>query len=176
MISLKHLLLLMGSVSLLMTIAVVVVKVNHPGHISLAEVRAIDRLCHRFADDMLEEIYLRDDQGARRNQEAPAKSRVQVSPQTQADSSQTDSSQADSPQAESQARVSSKMQAERLEELHTCMMTCREYLITSRSKVLSEAERDQLDIPACFGSKLTQLVKDARSTKPQQAPSSSQSD
>ena len=159
MISLKHLLLLMGSVSLLMTIAVVVVKVNHPGHISLAEVRAIDRLCHRFADDMLEEIYQRDDQEAQRGQESHTKSEGQTSPQVHADS---------------QARVSPKMQAERLEELHACMVSCRDYLITSRSKVLSEAERDQLEIPACFGAKLTQRVKDARSTQPQRTPSSSQ--
>ena len=68
-------------------------------------------------------------------------------------------------------QVSPKMQAERLEKLHTCMLSCRDYLITSRSKVLSEAERDQLEIPSCFGAKLTQLVKDARSTQPQQAPS-----
>ena len=94
MISLKHLLLLMGSVSLLMTIAVVVVKVNHPGHISLAEVRAIDRLCHRFADDMLEEIYQRDDQEAPKSQEARTKSKVRTPPQAQ-----TDSPQAESPQA-----------------------------------------------------------------------------
>ena len=167
MISLKHLLLLMGSVSLLMTIAVVVVKVNHPGHISLAEVRAIDRLCHRFADDMLEEIYQRNDQGTRRGQETQSK--VQASPQAQADSQEVESSQ-----TKSQAQLSPKVQAERLEELHACMVSCRDYLITSRSKILSEAERDQLEIPACFGAKLTQLVKDARSTQPQQAPSSSQ--
>jgi len=56
MISLKHLLVLMGTISLLMTIAVVVVKVNAPGYVTVAEVRAIDRICQRQADDMMSRI------------------------------------------------------------------------------------------------------------------------
>ena len=56
MISLKHLLILMGSVSLLMMIAVAVVKVQNPSYVTLGEVRAIDRICHRFADDMMARI------------------------------------------------------------------------------------------------------------------------
>lgn len=56
MISLKHLLILMGTISFLMTTAVVVVKVKSPGHVTLAEVRAIDRLCQRYADDMMSRI------------------------------------------------------------------------------------------------------------------------
>lgn len=56
MISLKHLLILMGSVSLLMMIAVAVVKIQNPSYVTLGEVRAIDRICHRYADDMMERI------------------------------------------------------------------------------------------------------------------------
>lgn len=56
MISLRLLLILMGSVSLLMTVAVVVVKVQNPSYITVSEVRAIDRLCQRHADDMMSRI------------------------------------------------------------------------------------------------------------------------
>lgn len=56
MISLRLLLILMGSVSLLMTIAVVMVKVHNPGYVTVAEVRAIDRICQRHADDMMSRI------------------------------------------------------------------------------------------------------------------------
>ena len=56
MISLKHLLILMGTISLLMTVAVVMVKIKNPSHVTLAEVRAIDRLCQRQADQMMTRI------------------------------------------------------------------------------------------------------------------------
>ena len=56
MISLKHLLILMGTTSFLMTVAVVMVKVKDPSHVTVAEVRAIDRLCQRQADQMMTRI------------------------------------------------------------------------------------------------------------------------
>lgn len=56
MISLKHLLILMGTISFLMTVAVVMVKVKDPSYVTLAEVRAIDRLCQRQADQMMNRI------------------------------------------------------------------------------------------------------------------------
>ena len=56
MISLKQLLILMGTISLLMTIAVVMVKIKHPSHVTFGEVRAIDRLCQRQADHMMTRI------------------------------------------------------------------------------------------------------------------------
>ena len=56
MLSLKHLFMIMGTISLLMTVAVVVVKVKHPSHVTFAEVRAIDRICQRQADDMMTRI------------------------------------------------------------------------------------------------------------------------
>ena len=56
MISLKHLFIIMGTISLLMTVAVVMVKIKSPEHVTLAEVRAIDRICQRYADDMMSHI------------------------------------------------------------------------------------------------------------------------
>ena len=56
MISLKHLFTIMGTISLLMTVAVVMVKIKSPEHVTLAEVRAIDRICQRYADDMMSHI------------------------------------------------------------------------------------------------------------------------
>ena len=40
-----------------MMVAVVFVKIKNPNYVTLAEVRAIDRLCQRFSDDMLKEIH-----------------------------------------------------------------------------------------------------------------------
>ena len=56
MISLKHLFTIMGTISLLMTVAVIMVKIKSPEHVTLAEVRAIDRICQRYADDMMSHI------------------------------------------------------------------------------------------------------------------------
>jgi hypothetical protein len=52
-LSLKRLFLLMGGVSALMVGALLYTKLYQPGHVSLAEVRAIDRLCQRYADDIM---------------------------------------------------------------------------------------------------------------------------
>ena len=54
--SLKQLFLLMGSVSFLMVVAVVYTKVGRPGYVSYGEVRAIDRLCQRSADDIMSKL------------------------------------------------------------------------------------------------------------------------
>ena len=51
--SLKQVFILMGSVSFLMIVAVIYTKVGRPGHVSYGEVRAIDRLCQRSADDIM---------------------------------------------------------------------------------------------------------------------------
>ena len=56
MISLKHLFTIMGTISLLMMVAVVMVKIKSPEYVTLAEVRAIDRICQRYADDMMSHI------------------------------------------------------------------------------------------------------------------------
>ena len=56
MISLKHLFTIMGTTSLLMMVAVVMVKIKSPEHVTLAEVRAIDRICQRYADDVMSHI------------------------------------------------------------------------------------------------------------------------
>ena len=56
MLSLKQLFVLMGSVSALMVAALVYTKLYHPEHVSVAEVRSIDRLCQRYADDIMENL------------------------------------------------------------------------------------------------------------------------
>ena len=56
MLSLKQLFWLMGSVSTLMIAALLYTKRAHPGHVSVAEVRAIDRLCQRYADDIMSKL------------------------------------------------------------------------------------------------------------------------
>jgi hypothetical protein len=54
--SLKFLFILMGLVSMSMIGAVIYTKVIQPTHISVAEVRAIDRLCQRQADDIMSRL------------------------------------------------------------------------------------------------------------------------
>jgi len=56
MLSLKQLFALMGAISALMVAALLYTKAYHPEHVSLAEVRAIDRLCQRSADDIMENL------------------------------------------------------------------------------------------------------------------------
>jgi len=56
MLSLKQLFWLMGSVSALMIAALLYTKRAHPDHVSVAEVRAIDRLCQRYADDIMSKL------------------------------------------------------------------------------------------------------------------------
>ena len=55
-LSLSRLFMLMGGVSALMVGALLYTKLYQPGHVSLAEVRAIDRLCQRYADDIMTNI------------------------------------------------------------------------------------------------------------------------
>ena len=105
MISLKHLLILMGTISFLMTVAVVMVKVKSPGHVTLAEVRAIDRICQRYADDMMSRI----------------------------------------------ANEAIKNEVTFLKKLHTCMGSCREYLVQSRSKGVTVGGLSPINLPECFG-------------------------
>jgi len=53
MISLKQLFWLMGTVSALMIAALLYTKLGRTGHVSFGEVRAIDRLCQRHADEIM---------------------------------------------------------------------------------------------------------------------------
>ena len=54
--SLKSLFILMGLVSTSMIAAVVYTKVVNPTYITVAEVRAVDRLCQRQADDIMSHL------------------------------------------------------------------------------------------------------------------------
>ena len=60
MISLKQLFWLMGSVSTFMIAALLYTKLGANGHVSFGEVRAIDRLCQRQADSIMQSIVERD--------------------------------------------------------------------------------------------------------------------
>ena len=51
--SLKTLFILMGLVSTSMIAAVIYTKILHPSYITVAETRAIDRLCQRQSDDIM---------------------------------------------------------------------------------------------------------------------------
>ena len=60
MISLKQLFWLMGSVSTFMIAALLYTKLGAKGHVSFGEVRAIDRLCQRQADSIMQSIVERE--------------------------------------------------------------------------------------------------------------------
>ena len=51
--SLRTLFILMGLVSTSMVAAVIYTKILHPSYITVAETRAIDRLCQRQSDDIM---------------------------------------------------------------------------------------------------------------------------